>query len=227
VWVGHGGPNVFLDPLDFNPQLTEASCSTIATTSIRKSDPRSKWARSNYTLTYQPQNFDANGKFRRIRVTLRDPNLRAVTKAGYFAPDKNSPNNPRQQRMSKLAEALQSSIPFNSLDVSLSGIVHYPDSQSVEFTVELKSKNVIFQPANDGKNTVILTVAAASLNGDRTILASKMENVTLVAANPDPAQMPQVLSSLVEGARRHFLATTSRHWRPRQWFPLDLYCRNG
>jgi hypothetical protein len=76
-----------------------------------------------YTLTYQPQNFDANGKFRRIRVTLRDPNLRAVTKAGYFAPHKNSPNNPRQQRMSKLAEALQSSIPFNSLNVSLSGIV--------------------------------------------------------------------------------------------------------
>jgi hypothetical protein len=68
VWVGHGGPNVFLDPLDFNVKLTDelkqyvhsttnmlvdarislfvASCSTIATTSIRRSELRSKWARS-------------------------------------------------------------------------------------------------------------------------------------------------------------------------------------
>lgn len=96
--------------------------------------------------------------------------------------------------MSKLAEAVQSTVPFNSLDVSLSGVVRYPDSRSTEFTVELKSKNVTFQPTNDGKSTVILTVAAASLNGDRTILAPKTENVTLVAANPDPTQLSQVLS---------------------------------
>ena len=38
-----------------------------------------------YTLTYQPQIVDPDGKFRRIRITLRDPDLRAVTKAGYFA----------------------------------------------------------------------------------------------------------------------------------------------
>jgi VWFA-related protein len=255
VWVGHGGPNVFLDPLDFNVKLTDELKQYVHSTTNMLVDARislfvlpvrgnavtfsemeayndigdddpfagginfgvfvnetggklfynrndvDKEIRTSeqmgaeyYTLTYQPQNFDVNGKFRRIRVTLRDPNLRAVTKAGYFAPDRNLPNNPRQQRMSKLVEAVQSTIPFNSLNVSLSGVVRYPDTRSAEFTVELKSKNVIFQPTSDGKNTVIMTVAAASLNGDRTILASKMENVTLVAANPDPAQMPHVLS---------------------------------
>ncbi|MGB7729760.1 MAG: VWA domain-containing protein [Candidatus Acidiferrum sp.] len=260
VWVGRGGPNVFLDPLDFNVKLTDELKQYVHSTTNMLVDARislfviypglpvrgsavgfsameaysdigdgdpfagdinfgvfvnetgggklfynrndvDKEIRTSeqmgaqyYTLTYQPQNFDANGKFRRIRVTLRDSNLRAVTKAGYFAPDKNSPNNPLQQRMSKLAEAVQSTIPFNSLNVSLSGVVHYPDSRSAEFTVELKSKNVIFQPTNDGKSTVILTVAAASLNGDRTILASKMENVTLVATNPDATQLSQVLS---------------------------------
>jgi VWFA-related protein len=260
VWVGHGGPNVFLDPLDFNAQLTDELKQYVHSSTNMLVDARislfviypglpvtgnavtfsamqayddigdddpfagdinfgvfvnetggklfynrndvDKEIRTSeqmgaeyYTLTYQPRNFDANGKFRRIRVTLRDPNLRAVTKAGYFAPDKNLPNNPRQQRMNKLAEAVQSTIPFHSLDVSLSGVVRYPDSRSAEFTVELKSKNVIFQPADDGgKNSAILTVAAASLNGDRTILASKTERVTLISADQDPTQLPEVLS---------------------------------
>jgi VWFA-related protein len=259
VWVGHGGPNVFLDPLDFNPHLTDdlkqyvhsttnmlvdarislfviypglpvrgtavAFSAMEAYNDIGDDDPfagdinfglfvnetggklfynrndvdkdirtSEQMGAEYYTLTYQPQNFDANGKFRRIRVTLRDLNLHAVTKAGYFAPDRNSPNNPRQQHISKLAEAVQSTIPFHSLEVSLSGVVSYPDSRTADFTVELKSKNVIFQPTGDGKNAVILTVAAASLNGDRSILASKTENVTLVAASPDPTQLPQVLS---------------------------------
>lgn len=44
-----------------------------------------------YTLTYQPQNLDPDGKFRRVRVTLRYPNLRVVTKAGYYAPDEHAP----------------------------------------------------------------------------------------------------------------------------------------
>jgi VWFA-related protein len=57
-----------------------------------------------YTLTYQPHQGDADGKFRRIRVTLRDPNLHAVTKAGYFAPDKSAPVDPRQQTMVNLVE---------------------------------------------------------------------------------------------------------------------------
>jgi hypothetical protein len=40
---------------------------------------------------------------------------------------------------------------------------------------------------------VILIVAAARLDGDRTILAFKMERVTLMLANPDPTHLPDVL----------------------------------
>ena len=40
-----------------------------------------------YTLTYQPRDGNPNGQFRQIRITLRDHNLRAVTKTGYYAPD--------------------------------------------------------------------------------------------------------------------------------------------
>jgi VWFA-related protein len=146
-----------------------------------------------YTLTYQPQDVEANGKFRRIRVTLRDPNLHVVTKAGYFAPDKNSPIDPRQDKMYKLAEAVGSTVPFNALDVSLTGVVRHPDSQTVEFTVQLKSKNVMFLPPDDdGKSDAKLILAAASLNQDARIMTSKVEPVTLVAH--DAARLPEVAS---------------------------------
>ena len=112
-----------------------------------------------YTLTYQPQNFDPDGKFRRVRVTLRNPDLRAVTKAGYYAPDAHAPIDPRQQQMIKLAEAVQSTVPFDSLNVGLSGVVRHPDTRTAEFTVELKSKNLSFEPSDEGKAMAQLIVA--------------------------------------------------------------------
>ena len=80
-----------------------------------------------YTLTYQPVGGADDGKFRRIRVTLRDRSLQVVTKAGYFAPDKNALGSPRQRTMMDLAEAVRSTVPYTALDVSLSGIVRHPD----------------------------------------------------------------------------------------------------
>lgn len=65
-----------------------------------------------YTLTYQPQVGHADGRFRRIRVTLRDPSLRVLTKAGYFAPDQPAAVDLRQKTMIDIAEAVRSTIPF-------------------------------------------------------------------------------------------------------------------
>ena len=147
-----------------------------------------------YTLTYQPQNLDPDGKFRRVRVTLRNPNLRAVTKAGFYAPDEHAPFDARQQFMINLAEAVQSTIPFDALGVSLSGVVQHPDSNSVEFTVELKSRNLTFQPSKDGTSVSQLIVAGASLNRYGDILASRIVTDTLVAHSQDPAKLPEVVS---------------------------------
>src|SRR5208283_2144637 len=144
-------------------------------------------------LTYQPQDVEPDGKFRRIRVTLRDRNLRAVTKAGYYAPDRNLPIDAQQAKMTKLAEAAQSSMLFNALDVSLSDVVRHPDSRTAEFTVQLKSKNVTFLPTGDGRNSANLIVAAASLNKDRRFLATRIHTLTLLTQDMRP--LPDVVSS--------------------------------
>jgi hypothetical protein len=94
--------------------------------------------------------------------------------------------------MAKLAEAVQATIPFHALDVSLSDVVRHPDSQTAEFTVQLKSKYLTFLPADDGKDAAKLIVTAASLNEDGRIVASKVETATLLAH--DSAPLPEVVS---------------------------------
>jgi Ca-activated chloride channel homolog len=42
--------------------------------------------RSQYSIYYSPQNKTRDGRFRRVRVEIRNPSLRAKTRIGYFAP---------------------------------------------------------------------------------------------------------------------------------------------
>jgi VWFA-related protein len=142
-----------------------------------------------YTLTYQPSEVDADGKFRRIRVTLRDPDLHVMTKAGYFAPDKNAVINPQKQMVVNLSEAARSSIPFESLKVTIEHLVRHPDTGTAEFTILLGPRNVDWQPTDGGKSNVNLLLAAVSLNRNRDLLASRLEQVAAVATNQDAAKL--------------------------------------
>ncbi len=145
-----------------------------------------------YTLTYQPENVDPNGKFRRIRVALRDSSLHVITKAGYYAPDERAVINVQQQQMIKLADALQAVIPFDALEVNLAKVIRHTDSRTAEFTVVLHSKNLDFLPTENGKDGVPLVVAAASLNDNRFILASRVQRTTLETASQGLARLPIV-----------------------------------
>jgi VWFA-related protein len=142
-----------------------------------------------YTLTYQPEGGRADGKFRRIRVTMRDPGLRALTKAGYFAPDPRTAVDPRQQTMVNLDEAAQASIPFQALDVTIEGVVRHPDTRTAAFTVVLNPRNIDWDEAADGKSTANLALAAMSLSESGDILASKRETVTVTVNTKDPARL--------------------------------------
>ena len=149
-----------------------------------------------YTLTYQPENVDPNGKFRRVRVALRHSSLHVITKAGYYAPDEKAVINVQQQQMIKLSDAIEAAIPFEALEVNLANVIRHPDSRTAEFTVIVHSKNLDFLPTENGKDSVPLIVAAASLNNDRYILASRIERATLETTTQDPARLPAVASHL-------------------------------
>ena len=149
-----------------------------------------------YTLTYQPQDVGDDGKFRRIRVTLRDRNLRAVTKTGYFAPDGKNPADPRQQTMINISEAAGSTIPYDALDVKVADVVRHPDTRSAQFTVHVKGKNLGWSETGDGRSSASLVVAAVSRSGDGSIVASRTEHVSVSSALQDPTRRAEGVASL-------------------------------
>lgn len=149
-----------------------------------------------YTLTYEPDAGRADGKFRRVRVTLRDPALRVLTKAGYFAPNEGAPAHPRNKKMIDIAEAVQSTIPFPALPLTIEDLVRHPDTGRVEFTVVLKSGNPDWQAADNGKSTLDLTLAAASLTERGDVLASKAQTLTASAASQDSTRLAEVITRM-------------------------------
>jgi hypothetical protein len=149
-----------------------------------------------YTLTYQPHGGNDDGKFRQIRVSLRDPNLRTLTKTGYFAPDNKAPIDPRRRAVVDLAEATRSTVPFGALDLKVSEVVRHPETRTAQLTVLLKSKGLDWQPGENGDSTAAITVATASMAGDQNVLAAKIDNLMLRAPTQDPTHLAAVVTRL-------------------------------
>lgn len=195
--IGDGDDDPFSGDINFGVLVNETGGKLF----FNRNDVDAEIARSEqmganyYTLTYQPEQGEQDGKFRRIRVTLRDPNLRAVTKAGYYALDEHGPIDQRQQDMTNIAEAAQSTIPLAGLNVSLANVVRHPDTHTAEFTVQLRSKNLSFFPMDDGRYAANMTMAAVSLDANQHIEASRMKNVTVISPTQDPAGLPDIVSS--------------------------------
>lgn len=149
-----------------------------------------------YTLTYQPQEGNPDGKFRHIAVSLRDPSLRVVAKAGYYALDKDAPADTQRQNALNLAEAARSTIPFNALDMTIEQVVRHSNSDSVGFTIVLKSRNISWQNQEDGTSTAHFTLVAASLSSRRDILASRLQPMIARSSTQDPALRSELNSRM-------------------------------
>jgi hypothetical protein len=61
--------------------------------------------------------------------------------------------------------------------------VRHPDTGTAEFTVLLTARNLDWQSTEDGKSRVELFLEAASLDGRRNFLASRLESRTAAAVN--------------------------------------------
>ena len=148
-----------------------------------------------YTLTYQPpmdnpsNKHDFDGHFKRIRVNLRNPGLHAVTKVGYFAPDKNAVISPQQQALFSLMRTTSSTIAFDALDLTARVTSRHPDANTGTFKLNLSSKNLSWNPTDQGKSITSILVQASSLSSRRETLSSKTEALTLTAPTQNPADL--------------------------------------
>ncbi len=118
-----------------------------------------------YTLSYSPANkSDDEEKFRKIRVQMKDPNLHAITRDGYF-PVSDAKLNPvidttiKPEQMRRvlqldLSSALSSTISYNGLDVTAE------KGTGSDWTIHVKGKGIGWSDPADGMRHAEATVAA-------------------------------------------------------------------
>lgn len=140
-----------------------------------------------YTLTYQPHDGNDDGRFRRIRVTLRNPNLRALTKTGYFAPDKKAAANPQVETVAALSEAVYSTIPLQSIDLFIGNLARHPDTQTAQFTIFVGREHLDWLRNAEGTDSLEIGLAGASLDKYGKVLASRLAFTT--ASAPDAEKL--------------------------------------
>lgn len=142
-----------------------------------------------YTLTYQPTEpgspTDADGKFRRIKVTVRNPNLQVLIKAGYYAPDETHPVDTEKQTILNVSQAVQSSIPYTGLGMKVDSVVRHPESRTANISLIVQSKNIHWESTEDGKSISNVIFLAVSFSSTHQILASKLQGIAFSATTQD------------------------------------------
>ena len=123
--------------------------------------------RNYYTLTYSPSDKSADpAKFRNVRVVMKDPNLHATTRDGYF-PESAADLNPVLDKTMPLKQvqanlkldisgALTSTISYNGLTVTQT------KSGPAEYTLHVSGNGIGWtEPDAQGRSNAEATVAAA------------------------------------------------------------------
>ncbi len=136
-----------------------------------------------YTLTYQPHDVPPDGKFRHIRVTVRNHDYRIIAKTGYFAPDAKAPTDPDRQAREDLVVALHANIPFPAVSLKIDSIARHSDAQTVELILWTQAQNLSWSTSELGaapKAQILLAAATRSKSG--SILSSKLQSLKITAA---------------------------------------------
>ena len=134
-----------------------------------------------YVLAYRPEDAIINGRFRKIRVTLRDANLHVITKSGYYAPEMEEQDAPQTKQIFQMTEAGKSTLPFHNPEIRVTHIDRSLDGKTAEFTIFAEGKNLPWRSEGQDRSLSELTVGGLSLSREGKMLSSHFRNVTMMA----------------------------------------------
>lgn len=158
---------------------------------------------SYYLLGYQPTNQAQDGKFRKIRIELRNPELSIRARTGYTAAKPNDkPRGKSPADMAPaLATALQSPLPVAGLTIAVSAPVFRGKPQPfVDVIVEARGRDLLFTQADAlMRGGMQLVIAAAGPDGkvkagQRGDLSMRLSANTHESINQDGVRLLSRLS---------------------------------
>jgi VWFA-related protein len=133
---------------------------------------------SFYALSYYPSNRDWDGKYRKIRVVLRNQDLIARTRNGYYAvPD--VPPSPRDMDR-LLSRAVINPLSYHSLAVEARASLSGSAPPSAQITVELDANKLQWETPATGKRRCEITVVTAAFSPKGQVVAHAVKELEVV-----------------------------------------------
>jgi VWFA-related protein len=149
---------------------------------------------SYYTLSYAPTNrSDDAQKYRDIVIVMKDKNLRATTRNGYYPPSSTGenialtepPKQAKAQLQMELSNAVTSAISYNGLDLKATRV-------GDNYVVSVKGKGLSWSPLDPGREKSEVSIIAAWYTDKNKLLGHTGRELTATrtaasdAQNPDP-----------------------------------------
>jgi VWFA-related protein len=140
-----------------------------------------------YGIAYHPLNQDWNGKFRNIKVVMRNSNLIARTRNGYYGiPD----SSPTMQDMDKLlSRAVINPLPYHSLDLQASASLSGKQPRTANITVDIDANQLHWESPERGKRRCEITVVTAGFSSKGLVVTHAVKELEVVVDEKKYAEL--------------------------------------
>ncbi len=118
-----------------------------------------------YTMSYKPENNDFDGRFRRIRVSVKGhPEWTVLTKAGFYAMQFGGEKDIHHELQSDLSIATFEAMPFDAIGAKVLSVERVKGSDMVRFKVALDTNDLEWHTDEESRTVEAdVAVSAASL----------------------------------------------------------------
>jgi VWFA-related protein len=133
---------------------------------------------SFYALSYYPSNRVWDGKFRSLRVVMRNTELIARTRNGYYA-DPDLPPSP-QEMDRLLSRAVINPLSYHSLELQASASLSGKQTRTANITVDIDANQLHWETPANGKRRCEITVVTAGFSSKGTVVAHALKELEVV-----------------------------------------------
>ena len=142
-----------------------------------------------YAIAYYPVNRDWNGNFRRVRVAVRNPELIAHTRDGYYAVPNSTPT--PQELNQWLSLAVLNPLSYHSLEVQAGAHLSGSQPRTAHITVTIDANELHWETSESGKHRCEIAIMTAGFSTKGDIVAHAIKELEVVV---DESKQTQLLA---------------------------------
>lgn len=140
-----------------------------------------------YAIAYYPASRNWDGKFRRIHILLRNPDLTARTRDGYYAVATSTPT-PREMNQ-LLSLAVLNPLSYHSLEVQAQARLSGKQQRIAHITVNINANELHWETAEAGKRRCAITVMTAGFSSKGEVVAHAVKELEIVVDEKKQMQL--------------------------------------